>query len=340
MASINDILIINRAEVAAILLGKEHEIIDIVTQAYKLHDEGKTSVPHSTFLRIPDQPRDRIIGLPAYIGGDDPVAGMKWVASFPENLEKDLERASATIIINDTVTGRPTGIVEGSLVNAARTAASAALGAKYISGNKSFSGLTQVGCGPINREILRFMMCLFDDIRFLYLYDLDIERAERYAKEVRASYPNMNVNICEELAVATRAADLVVFGTTAPTPYIDDVSYFQPGATILNISLRDIGADIVRGAINVVDDADHVNRENTSIHLASEKAGNTDFIFANIGYILRNPDSVISLADDVSRLRIYSPFGLGVLDIATAQYILRQASANGVGTRIARFLEQ
>jgi N-[(2S)-2-amino-2-carboxyethyl]-L-glutamate dehydrogenase len=112
--------VISGAQVQRALQGQEKEIVELVAATYRLHGVGDSVNPPSYFLRFPDRPSDRIIALPASIGGDVRVDGLKWISSFPGNVAAGIPRASAVLILNDHDTGYPFACVEASIISATR----------------------------------------------------------------------------------------------------------------------------------------------------------------------------------------------------------------------------
>ncbi|MEU9035210.1 2,3-diaminopropionate biosynthesis protein SbnB [Streptomyces sp. NPDC048352] len=327
-------LVIGHGEVRDVMRGQEERILSLVGDTYRLHDEGRTALPRSVFLRFPDSPRDRIIGLPAYLGGEDAVAGMKWIASFPGNIAAGRERASAAMILNSTVDGRPEALIEASLISARRTAASAALAAAHLVTGPEPHGIALVGCGPINREVLRFVKVRLPMLREAVLFDTDRARAEAFAAEAAADAPDLAFKVVEQAREALGSHRLVSLATSAGEPHLD-LSACRPGATVLHVSLRDLTVEAILGAQNVVDDADHVCRERTSLHLAELASGGREFIDTTIGSLLRGGSG---FRRDPGRTAVFSPFGLGVLDLALARWVRDEARARGAGTRVDGFL--
>ncbi|MFE7129401.1 2,3-diaminopropionate biosynthesis protein SbnB [Streptomyces sp. NPDC057638] len=326
-------LILRHADVRTVLDGQERLVTDVVRQTYAAHDEGLTALPHSLFLRFPDAPRDRIIGLPAFVGGATPSVGMKWIASFPGNLEAGLERASAAIILNDPATGRPQALIEGSVISARRTAASAALAARLFTAEADTHGAALIGCGVINLEVLRFLRSELPPLREATVYDQDPDRAAAFAARATGLL-GLRVTVADTAAEALAAHRLVSLATTAGEPHLD-LGPLPTGSTVLHVSLRDLYPAAILAAQNVVDDADHVSRERTSIHLTERETGGREFIDAEIGRVLRDPGS---FTRDPARTLVYSPFGLGVLDIALAARVYAEASAKGLGLPVGGFL--
>ncbi|MFJ9178089.1 2,3-diaminopropionate biosynthesis protein SbnB [Streptomyces sp. NPDC102360] len=329
-------LILRRADVTDVLSGQETEIIDLVAETYRLHDAGQTAVPHSTFLRFPEErhSRDRIIGLPAYRGGEQPVAGMKWIASFPGNVAAGTERAAAAIVLNSLDNGRPSAFVEGAVISAKRTAASAALAARELTTDNPPASVLLIGCGVISLEILRFLAAALPGLREAALYDTDRSRAQAFAVRCAEVAPEVKAYAVDDVTAALGEHRLVSLATTAAVPHMD-LSACGPDTTVLHISLRDLTPEAILGAVNVVDDADHVCRERTSLDLAQQRDGNRDFVAAPIGALLRG---TATLTREAARPVVYSPFGLGVLDMALAEFVRQGAERRGLGVRVADFL--
>lgn len=332
-----DVLILKGHEVDSLLAGRELDLMQTVRRAYETHGAGQSSLPHSTFLRFPDDDRNRIIALPAYLGGDFEVAGMKWISSFPANLERGLERASAVLILNSALTGRPEAILEGSLISAKRTAASAVLAARTLTAGRDISTVGIVGTGLINYEVVRFLLASCAGIKRFLVFDLDANRAAQFKGKCRELSPQAEVGVASDVEDVLGRASLISLATTAGSPHIKDLSRCAAGATILHVSLRDLSPEVILASDNIVDDIEHVCRAQTSVHLAEQLAGNRDFIRCSLSDILKGNAAP---RRDEGSIAVFSPFGLGVLDLAVGALVRDLAIDNRLGTNVEAFVRE
>ncbi len=314
------ILILNGHETISVLQDRELEVVQLIGDAYKAHAAGESMLPHSSFLRFPKDDRNRIIALPAYLGDGFSLAGIKWIASFPGNHERGIERASAVIILNSAETGRPRAIIEGSVISAKRTAASAALAAKVLhTGPAACVGL--IGCGPINFEVIRFVMAIMPGIESLLIFDQHVDRAEHFKTKCLTLSDSLSVEVAPDAMTVLANCHLSTLATTAGTPHIQQLPPIDGQRTILHVSLRDFSPEIITSSDNVVDDVDHVCRAQTSLHLAEQLTGQRDFIRCSLGELLLGRAAAPNPAHQTT---IFSPFGLGILDLALADFVFRQ----------------
>jgi 2,3-diaminopropionate biosynthesis protein SbnB len=331
----NGILILTGHDVLSLLNHRESEIVDVVRKAYEAHAKGETELPHSTFLRFPGDSANRIISLPAYVGADFNVAGIKWIASFPGNLERGLDRASAVFILNSVETGRPQAILESSIISAKRTAASAALAARTLHKDNETSVVGLIGCGLINFEIVRFLSTVFERLQSLIIYDSKPERAGQFKNKCRELSPKIEVMTADVMEAIFERCSLISIATTAVSPHIVDLSSCAPASTILHISLRDLSPEIILSCDNIVDDLDHVLRAQTSAHLAERLVHHHDFVRGNLADILLDK---LPARKDKESIVVFSPFGLGILDLALAKMACDLAEKEGKGRIIESFL--
>lgn len=318
--------------VRAVLDAARDRVIDVVRRTYLTHHAGDTVNPDSYFLRFPDKPEARIIALPAFVGADVRLAGIKWISSFPTNTARGIPRASAVLVLNDYETGHPIAMLESAGISAARTAASAALAALTLRpGGYAGTTIAIIGAGVIARTVCDYLQeagCAPD--RYL-VHDLDEASGRSLVGHLQET-AGRSASFVADLEPALRA-DTVIFATTAAAPYV--TTRFRPGQLVLNLSLRDIAAEVVADAVNILDDVEHCLKADTSPHLAEQLTGSRDFVTGTLADVLAG-----SMAPGPDRPVIFSPFGLGVLDVAVGAFVLAHAREAGTAQHIPGFFAE
>jgi 2,3-diaminopropionate biosynthesis protein SbnB len=317
--------VISGAQVQHALAGREKQIVELIEATYRLHGAGDSVNPPSYFLRFPDRPSSRIIALPASIGGQVRVDGLKWISSFPENVAAGIPRASAVLILNDRDTGYPFACLECSIISATRTAASAALAADWLSRDRPRPARAGFfGVGLIARYIHTFLTRTgwsFDEIG---VHDLSAESAAGFRGYLEHSGTASRITVHERAEQLIRSSDLVVFATVAGQPHVSDPSWFDHNPLVLHVSLRDLAPEIVLASTNIVDDIEHCLKANTSPHLAEQCTGNRDFLHGTLDDVMAGRVTV-----PTDRPVVFSPFGLGVLDLAVGKYVYDEVDRCG-----------
>lgn len=317
-----------------IIAGSRPQIVETVRAAYLTHEAGATVNPDSYFLRFPDKPDSRIIALPAQLGGERSTVGIKWISSFPGNITRGVPRASAVLVLNDAETGYPYALLEASQISAARTAASAVLAAEVLGGKRLAERLVVVGAGIIARNVLEFLADQDWTIGSVAVHDREPRYAAALAEHVTAELGYPATTVAHPTA-DLRPSDVVLLTTTAAEPHIVDPATFAPGQLVLNISLRDLGPELVVGAANVLDDMEHCLKAGTSPHLAEQRYGHRDFITGTLAQVINGTVEV-----PTDRPVIFSPFGLGVLDLAVGDLVHRAAGAAGRSLDVPDFFAE
>jgi N-[(2S)-2-amino-2-carboxyethyl]-L-glutamate dehydrogenase len=317
--------VISGAEVQRALQGRQKQIVDLVEATYRRHSAGDSVNPPSYFLRFPDRPSARIIALPASIGGPLRVDGLKWISSFPENVVAGIPRASAVLILNDHDTGYPFACLESSIISATRTAALAVSAADWLSRDRPRPARVGFfGTGLIARYIHTFLAGTgwsFDEIG---VHDLSAASAAGFRGYLEQSGTAGRITVHESAGQLLRASDLVVFATVAGQPHVSDLAWFAHNPLVLHVSLRDLAPQILLASTNIVDDVEHCLKAETSPHLAEQLTGNRDFLAGTLDDVMAGRVRI-----PADRPALFSPFGLGVLDLAVGKYVYDEIARSG-----------
>jgi ornithine cyclodeaminase len=330
------LLYLSRSDVAAAAGEGAGLFVDAVTDAFALHARRETVQPLKPYLRwrANGHIADRIIAMPAYVGGDRAVAGIKWIGSKHDNPTRaGIERASALIVLNDPDTHYPVAVMEGALISAARTAAVTAVAARHLA-RAGFTTLTCVGCGPIGRQQVFTLLEQFPALGSVWLYDTHEAAAVTLAEALAARCPHVEVHIAADAASAVRAGEVIVTATVAEHPWLP-AAWLRPGSFLSNVSIMDAAKDVFLSADKVVvDDWDQCNREGKIIHqLTTEGSFSREQLHAELGQIVigqrpgrERPDEVIVL----------NAMGMAAVDVACAKAVYDRARQAKIGTWLPR----
>jgi len=280
------------------------------------------SQPVKPYLRY-GKPYNRIIAMPAYIGGENASAGIKWIASFPDNIKKNEKRANAVVILNEVNTGKPYCIINSGLISGIRTASvSGLMLKKYFAKTTKKCNIGIIGFGPIGKLHLDLSVNLNKEkVDKVYLFD----KREIELSEIPEAYRD-KVIIVNSWNEIINNSDVVMTCTVSKDRYINTPG--RKGTLHLNVSLRDYCPEFMKTVdVMIVDDWEEICRENTDIELMHLEHGlQKDDVF-NI-----YDDFESKLVDVDNKIIMFNPMGMAVFDMAISQHYYKIAKELGIGT--------
>ncbi|MBR0374260.1 MAG: hypothetical protein IJH91_07020 [Mogibacterium sp.] len=300
--------------------------------------QGIVKNPTKVSMRLPDNDHEQsfFVAMPAYIGNEQDssthlygAAGMKWAAESISNVSSRLPRGIDMLLVSDPNTCLPVAFMEASLITAMRTAASAALGAKYLSRKDSKTACI-VGAGIVGRLLISAVTCAMPALEQIYVYDLNYETAKSVVAE--KEYPGVKVEAVPSLPEATGKADVVITATSARKPFLE-YGWLQKNATVVQMGPTDIKDEVLLNANKVVVDnwyqvsgfyLSPVHKLYEAGFIKQEETPELRFIV----------DGQVPGRESEDDFVAYCSLGLASMDIAIGYKIYENALTKGIGVTL------
>ncbi|MFC0215812.1 2,3-diaminopropionate biosynthesis protein SbnB [Paenibacillus chartarius] len=330
-----ELLYLNRETIAGLGGGSSRLYAEALEEALTLHARGDFVQPLKPYLRSAGKEghiADRIIAMPAHIGGAQPMSGIKWIGSKHDNpQQRGMERASGVIVLNDAESHYPIAVLEAGLISSMRTAAVTVVAARYLA-RKGFTSVSCVGCGVIAKAQLSSLLEHYEHICEVHLFDQSESAAKRLAETLQASCPHVKFLVANSAEQAVRQGEVVVTCTVTDTPYIP-FEWLRKGAFVSNISIMDVHKEAYLLADKVVvDDWEQSNREKKVLNqLVLEGRFSREQLYAELGEIVIGSKAGREREDEII---ILNPMGMAIEDIACARRIYLHALQEGAGLRL------
>lgn len=304
-----------------------NDTIDVVEDAVVCLEKKDFAQPLKPYLRYRD-PANRIIAMPAFAGGEIDLAGIKWIASFPGNIDHGIPRAHSVVILNNSETGEPVSVINTALLSIIRTGSVSGLMIRYFLKARPLENinLAIIGWGPIGQHHFKMATSVIGHkLSNIFLYDL--RGIDKHA--IDSPYRDRIV-VADSWQQAYSDTDIFITCTVSKAPYVDLPP--KTGSLQLNCSLRDYKVDILDYTKAViVDNWEECCREKTDIEMMHLHKGLMEHDTKSIAdVVLRNCVADYPAEEAV----MFNPMGMAIFDIAVGKYYLDKAVEMGLGQEL------
>ena len=313
-------------------------MVDVMARAFAVKAAGQVFMPPKVMITWSEGPgteeRDgRIMAMPAYVGGEFDVAGLKWIPSVPGNPAKHgLPRANALVLLSDRETGLPLAVMDGTVVSAMRTGAVTGLAVRHLAVPGSRVACL-LGAGVLAHTQLEALRIAMPDLSEVRVFDPRADRSAAFCAS-RAAATGLDVRQAATAEEAVRGAAVVVPATMAVEPTFEP-DWLDPGATVVLVSSLDGPVELHPATdLLVVDDwiheSTHEGRYAERLVRAGVLAADGPGV-AELGDVVTGRHPGRATAGD---LVVVSPVGLALDDVTAAKHVLDRARAAGLGTTL------
>lgn len=329
-----DVLLLSRGDILSLNL-TPREVVEVIERALTEHAAGTYEMhPKIGVHPTGTDPANFLHAMPAYLKQLG-ACGLKWVAGFAKNYQRDLPNVTGVQVYNDSETGIPLAIMDCGYLTGLRTAAVSAIAAREGC-RAGAETLALAGCGFEGTMHLRFITHEISTIRRVRLRDVR-EQAMRTLKESAAGYFLGEIEICPDNRSCLEGADVISTCTNGEDQLVRP-EWFKPGAVAVGI---EGGCAFTAGALHsadkfVVDDIplaeyfDKIGRDRVTAdgQPDPEFPGGLPAIYATIGQIVAGHKP--GRESDLERI-VAIPIGMAICDVALAHLAYHKALERNVG---------
>jgi len=157
----------------------------------------------------------------------------KLVSFCPGNKASGRPSIYGTVVLNDTKTGEPLAIMDGSAITAMRTAAVTAVGIRHLSPSGCHSlGIIGAGAQGIWQALFA---CSEREINEIWAFDQNTENLFHFAEKVKSRYPMIRINQATDSSEVAMNSDIIICATNSQNPVFPDEKELFTGKTFIGI---------------------------------------------------------------------------------------------------------
>ena len=335
-----DIKILGRKELEQVL--EMPKVIKGVKAVYQLKSKGDTAV--WPLIEHHFAEKEAVMDIRSGgVFGDINLHGLKMLNKFPQNSAKGLPVFTGMLMVYDSDTGLPLGIMDASYITCMRTGAAGAIGAQALARPES-EVLCVLGAGTQAIFQIAAALICFPGLKEVLIADpVKPENARSFAGGCRsrlaASFgidcPQVSFAPAENLAQAVSKSDIVITITPAREPVIRK-EWVKPGTHFSCVGAdmagkEEIDPRLFAGARIYADDIDQCLRVGEMELPFKNGVITRDDVAGEIGQLL---SGAVSGRQSEEEITIFDATGLALLDLVTAKSAINLAAEKELGITV------
>lgn len=291
---------------------------------------GLMHQPLRMIVRPPDA--KGLMGLmPSHRSRNPAVYGLKAICVFPENPKLNKDAHQGSVMLFDGETGELLSLMNASPITAIRTAAVSAVATRLLA-REDATRLAIIGSGVEARSHLPAIAAV-RGLELTRVVSRTRKNAETFASEMREHF-SFPIEVVDTVEEAVAEADIIVTVTNSREPVIQRV-WISEGAHINAIGThspasREIdGATMAAASLFVDRRESAINEAGDYVLAVQEGLINENSIRGEIGELLLGTKTGRQTPDEIT---LFKSLGLAVEDLACAEYLIRKAQQEELGT--------
>lgn len=312
------------------------DIIEADKEALKSYSQGGSDIPLRTVIDVDKDSSSTAIFMPGYIK-DKKALGMKIIDIYPGNIDKGLVSSPSTMILIDKDNGFVKAILDGTILTRLRTGAVSGAATEVLA-NKDAKSFLLIGTGGQAGTQLEAVLAV-RDIEKSYVYDVNYERAEAFARKMDEKLKGYGAKILaiKELDEVLGDVDIITTVTTSKKPVFDG-NMVKKGAHVNSVGsytpdMQETPSDLlVRSGKIFTDTKEGVIEEAGDVIIPiSEGKISKEKVAHELGDLLLGREVGRESKEEITW---FKTVGFAGLDLVAGEKIYQLAKEKGIGTKI------
>jgi ornithine cyclodeaminase/alanine dehydrogenase-like protein (mu-crystallin family) len=301
---------------------------ELAARAFKETSSRRAEQPNRLIVPIRNE-QGGVLSVMAGVLQQPVLFGAKISAVYPENRHRGLAGHQGVVVVFDSDTGAPTGVLHGGEITGRRTAAATAVATVALARPRARI-LALIGAGEqASHHLAALLDCL--PIEQVRIWNQSESRARSFVAAHEGCAAELVVH--DSIESAVKGADVLCTLTSAPNPILAG-RLLEPGQHVNAVGssvrqFRELDEEAIRRSRLYADYLPMLEAEGGD-YLAALSSGSItpEHVIGEVGEVLLGHKPGRQSDGDIT---LFKSLGIVAEDLTAAQYALEQAAATGDG---------